>query len=149
MTKQVIDPARVRGLPALWSRIRRSLRMIPFATFFQQATAHGSRSTVLRPLSWFLGICVTAVIASVEAKAPSWVTILFGSMCGASAILFLVAYVYCLFSDRDALRSERYSIQKLALEKGYGDNFIGLLSPPENRPSRPLPQSADSAGDQK
>lgn len=43
-------------------------------------------------------------------------------------MLYLFAYTYCLFKDRDALRTERYSIQKLAIEKGFvGDSLTGTL----------------------
>jgi hypothetical protein len=38
---------------------------------------------------------------------------------------------YCLFGKdkelRELLRSERHSIQKLAIEKGYGDSLTGTL----------------------
>lgn len=78
-----------------------------------------------------LGICVTAVVACVEAKAAAWLLILFGVASAVTVLLYLCAYLYCLVKDRDALRTETYSIQKLALEKGYvGDKLTGLI---ENR----------------
>src|SRR5260370_28984511 len=94
----------------------------------QQATAQGSRSTVLRPLGWLLTISGAIAIASIEFKADTWVLIIFVTICALTAALYLGAYIYCLIVDRDALRSETYSIQKLAIQKGsIGDSATGLL----------------------
>ena len=47
--------------------------------------------------------------------------------------LFVGAYIYCLFHDREALRSETYSIQKLAIEKGFlGDSVTGMFEVDED-----------------
>jgi hypothetical protein len=92
------------------------------------AAAQGSRSTVLRPLAWLFAICAAAIVAAVEVKAPQWVVVVFVIALALTVILYLSAYVYCLFNDRDALRSETYSIHKLAIEKGYmGDSLTGIL----------------------
>lgn len=103
---------------------------MPFsvATLFQHAAAQGSRSTVLRPLAWLLTICASSLVGCVQVKAPEWVVVMFGVLSAMSAFLYLGAYIYCLAHDRDALRSETYSIQKLAIEKGYvGDSSVGML----------------------
>lgn len=43
-------------------------------------------------------------------------------------IVYISAYTYLLFHDRDALRSEKYSIQKLAIERGLvGDSEFGII----------------------
>jgi hypothetical protein len=111
------------------------------ATLLRHAAEQGSRSTVLRPLGWLLAICASAVVASIEVKSPQWVVLMFAIMTSLTVILYLSAYVYCLFEDRDALRSETYSIQKLAIEKGYiGDSFTGMLD--GNRPRYALEQTA-------
>ena len=99
-----------------------------FTTLLQSALAQGSRSTVLRPLGWLLAICASSAIASMEVRAPQWVVSVFMIMCIATVALYLIAYIFCLFADRDALRSETFSIQKLAIEKGYiGDSSTGIL----------------------
>jgi len=47
---------------------------------------------------------------------------------GLSVCLYLGAYTYCLVKDREALRSEKYTIQKLAIEKGFiGDSITGVF----------------------
>ena len=42
--------------------------------------------------------------------------------------VYVFSYVYLLFKDRDALRSERFTLSKIAMEKGYyGDSLTGTL----------------------
>jgi len=44
------------------------------------------------------------------------------------AVSYLFAYFYLLVNDRDALRSERFHLSKLAIEhSAYGDNIAGFL----------------------
>jgi hypothetical protein len=95
----------------------------------RQVTAEGSRSTILRPLAWFIGICVTATIGAVEVRSPDWTIVLFAIFAGVGMFLFLGTFVYCLLSKKeDLLRSEKYSIQKLAIERGFiGDSTTGII----------------------
>jgi hypothetical protein len=98
--------------------------------FLDQATAQGSRSTILRPLGWLIAICASATLGAVEFKAPTWLTVLFGACAGLGVLLYLGAYIYCLATGKeDLLRSETYSIQKLAIEKGgfVGDSVAGVF----------------------
>jgi hypothetical protein len=56
-------------------------------------------------------------------------------------MVFLVAYGYLLLKNPDALRSENFTLSKLAIEKGLvGDNISGLHQPPaiDSAPSAPL-----------
>ncbi len=93
-----------------------------------QATSQGSRSTVLRPLGWLAAICVSGLFGCLEFKAPSWITTLFAAMTALVVLFYLSSFLYCLFNDREALRSETYSIQKLAIEKGFvGDSTTGIF----------------------
>jgi hypothetical protein len=63
-------------------------------------------------------------------RAPLWAGIFFAVCTALPVALYLGAYVYCLIKDREALRSETYSIQRLAIEKGYlGDSTAGLFDP--------------------
>jgi hypothetical protein len=99
--------------------------------FFEQATAQGSRSTILRPLGWLIAICAAATLTAVELKAPNWIIFLFGISSALGILLYLAAYIYCLAINKpDLLRSETYSIQKLAIEKGFvGDSLAGVFRP--------------------
>jgi hypothetical protein len=96
--------------------------------FLRQATEHGSRSTVLRPLGWVIAILAGSVVAAIEFKAPAWMGITLVSFMGLALLLYLGAFVYCLLTDKEALRSEKYSIEKLAIEKGiFGDSISGII----------------------
>jgi len=97
-------------------------------SFLQQATAHGSRSTALNPLAWILGVALSAALTAIWLHAQ---TIVIGFLLVFAAVIllvFLFAYVYLLFNDRDALRSEKFTLSKLAIEKSVlGDSVIGFL----------------------
>jgi hypothetical protein len=98
------------------------------AAILRQATARGSRSTVLKPLGWLAGICATALLGALRYNATPevihWILIFLG----ATILLYLAAYVYCLLTDKEALRTETYLIQKTAIEKGYvGDTLAGIF----------------------
>ena len=92
-----------------------------------------SRTDVLRPLMWLTGTLVLASVGAFLSDAPKWATIAMLSMLGTSVLAYISAYAFCLFSDRDALRSEKYSLQKMAIEQGlYGDSDRGLIEPNDN-----------------
>jgi hypothetical protein len=98
-----------------------------FKELLTQASARGSRSTALHPLGWALGIILAALPACLWAHAPDWLLIGLGVSAALMVILYAGAYIYLLISDRDALRSERFTLSKLAIEKGLvGDNISGL-----------------------
>ncbi len=99
--------------------------------FLEQATASGTRATVLKPLGWVIGMLIAAILASLPFSPPTWVLIMLAVLVCLTLLVYLIAYVYCLRTDKDALRSETYSIQKMAIEKGFvGDSIIGRLEPP-------------------
>lgn len=94
-----------------------------------QALATGSRSTALKPLGWLIAIVLPSAVLSARLGSPAWLSATLGALSVATIVLYCVAYVYLLAKDRDALRSERYSIQKLAIEKGFvGDSVTGYLN---------------------
>jgi uncharacterized membrane protein len=96
---------------------------------FEQAITTGYRSTVLNPLNWLISILTTGGICSYHFGVPIWVTTTFFGFDIMAIIIYLFAYIYLMFKDKDALRSEKYSIQKLAIEKGiYGDSVHGILT---------------------
>ncbi len=97
--------------------------------FLGQASAKGTKATVLKPLGWMMLILVSSTLSAFRLKAPGWVGYMFGSFTGLTMLLYLVSYLYCLFTDKDALRSETYSIQKMAIEKGFvGDSLSGQIN---------------------
>ena len=97
-----------------------------------QSDASGSKSTILRPLTWFIGILFVILITLFKIQAPDWICYILTAIIVATVLLFGFAYVYCLFNDRDALRSESFTIRKMEIEKGMllGDSSTGLLERP-------------------
>ena len=110
------------------------LEMAFIRALLQQASAEGSRSTALKPLGWLVGILCAATIALFSLLNPLslWVAIAFVALTTVAVMGYMAAYFYLMIKDRDALRSERYSIQKLAIEKAIvGDNLSGTLQTDE------------------
>ncbi|MFC1224558.1 hypothetical protein ACFE6N_12160 [Pedobacter sp. BG31] len=99
-----------------------------FQLLAQQSDASGSRSTILKSLTWFLALLFILLGAAMTAKADSYITIFIIVLISITSFVFLSAFVYCLFTDKDALRSESYSIKKMQIEKGIiGDSTTGIL----------------------
>ena len=100
----------------------------PILSTLQQALASGSRSTVLKPLGWLIGLTLVGTVSTHRFGVQDWLTNTLGCLCIASIVLYMVTYVYFAFTDKDALRSEKYSIQKLAIQKGFiGDDQAGYI----------------------
>ena len=96
----------------------------------QQMSEGGTRSTVLRPLQVVFGLLLLAVTSGGVAGAPELLMHALLGCLGVTFVSFIAAYIYFAFTDKDALRSERYSIQKMAIQKGLiGDSSSGLFAP--------------------
>jgi len=115
----------------------------------EQMNATLSRSDVLKPLAWLIGIlaALTAVLAA--AKAPEWLLVWAAGSLVCTIVLYGAAYTFCLLKDRDALRSERYTLHKMAIEHGvYGDSRIGLIEPDPNTPKLIEPSKEEGSVNQ-
>lgn len=102
---------------------------MPFTidTLLQRGTASGSRSTVLNPLGWLFGLCAPASISAYWVGVD-WLGAVFGILAAATVGVYLLAYGYFVFVDKDALRSERFVIQKMAIESQLiGDDQVGVI----------------------
>jgi hypothetical protein len=98
----------------------------PFWTTMQQMIAPGSRSTVLKALGWLIALTLFGAISAFRLSSPIWFAGTLGVLALVSVVLYMVAYVYFAITDKDALRSERFSIQKMAIGKGFfGDDISG------------------------
>lgn len=94
----------------------------------EQMNATLSRSDALKPLAWLIALLLAAIALSSWVRAPEWLLISESVMLVCSVLLYLGAYIFCLITDPDALRSEKYSLQKLALEQHLiGDSTTGLF----------------------
>lgn len=95
--------------------------------FFEQAMSSGGRSTALKPLGWLLGILVFGLLAAPQVGLPEWVVVAFAAFAGLAALLYLGAYVYFMCRNPDALRSEKFTIEKMAIEHQLvGDSARGI-----------------------
>jgi hypothetical protein len=98
-----------------------------FESFLRQAGIGHSRSSVLNPLQWALAISFCALLISAALHATPWLSIFFATIGGSLVIVFIWSYVFFTFKDPDALRSEKYSLVKTAIEKHLvGDSLTGL-----------------------
>lgn len=117
--------------------------------FLQQATASGSRSTVLKDLLWVIGIVISAILIASKFGLPiPLITALFVIFCLLIAI-FLFSYIFCLVKNPDWLRSEKFSIEKMAIEKGFvGDSTVGVITESRNTRGHILEAPVEEAGDE-
>jgi hypothetical protein len=90
-----------------------------------------------------IGVLGSATLTTFVLHIPTWASIVFFTFTGLSVLLYLIAYIVLMVRDPYALRSERYSIQKMAIEKGLiGDDLHGLLEPIEETTPPSLPAAA-------
>src|SRR5438105_153764 len=114
--------------------------------FLQQATATGAKSTALTDLRWFIGIIASALLIAFKIKTEFWILILLSSILGVGCLIYLAAYVYFALRSPDALKSEKFTLSQMAIEKSIvGDNLSGLIDP-EKQPI-PLPPWITEKGD--
>ena len=99
-----------------------------FRWLMQHASSEGSRSTALKPLGWLIGMLLASMVAAGRLADSLAIVVVLCVFCGMTLAVYLGAYIYLVKVDRDALRSERYSLQKLAIEKGsFGDSVVGIV----------------------
>lgn len=96
-------------------------------SFMSQANAKGARSTALHSLQWTIAILLAGLPVSMLSGAPKWLLICIVVGVGASLITFIFSYLFLLVRNPDALRSETFTLSKMAIEKGLtGDSIKGL-----------------------
>jgi len=100
---------------------------MPISHLLQQANIGQSRSSVLNPLQWLLVILVAGIAVCLSLHSPSWLITLFAVLLVLTFVLLFSFYIYFARTDPDALRSEQFSLSKLAIQKGLvGDSIMGL-----------------------
>ena len=104
------------------------------------SAASGSKTTALSPLHMMLALVLSGFLVSALSNLPTWVISFFGYASAGVLMLEAGAYVYLLVNDRDALRSERFTIAKMRIERGVmGDTSSGFHEVPEGESHRALP----------
>lgn len=98
----------------------------------EHATSQGYRSNVVKPLLGMEVILLLATITCYYIGALIFANIL-GGLCILLVLCFLVSYFYCLFKNPDLLRSEKYNLEKTAMEKiaisGDSTSKVKVLAP--------------------
>ncbi|WP_193014286.1 MULTISPECIES: hypothetical protein [Gammaproteobacteria] len=95
-------------------------------SLFGQANQTGEKSTIIHPLLWVIGILISALIAEVYFKADNLLKVGTFILLLAILVFLMVVYWHCLTNNPDYLRSEKWSIQKMAIEKQVvGDSYTG------------------------
>lgn len=97
----------------------------------QQHKESGSRSDVLKPLIWPLGLTLVSIPALLTAKAPLWMIAAVGGAFSFILIVYVIAYIILLIFRPDWLRSEHFVLVQTAMQNGLlGDSVSGQLSKP-------------------
>ncbi|WP_343524384.1 hypothetical protein [Pedobacter sp.] len=100
-------------------------------SFLEHATSQGYRSNVVKPLTTMAIILIVATGFLFYFKVDFF-GYLIGSLAVLMVIAFLISYFICLFKNPDLLRSEKYNLEKTAIEKvSYnGDSVVGHVQLP-------------------
>ena len=121
-----------------------------FTSWFKQPEIGHSRSSTLNPLQWALVILVGSVGFAAATHVPSWIVSALGVAAVINFALFIYAYIYFMVKSPDALRSESYSLRKMAIQKGLmGDSLHGLFQDvPEKNATLRLQQGESDSKEQ-
>jgi hypothetical protein len=116
-------------------------------SILQQSIGRGSRSTALQPLVWLILVLALIFIGCLKYHASVWI---FGAVLSMSAIVVLVylgSYLYLIRTNIDATRSERFTLEKLALQQSRtGDDRAGFMES-RSREFTALPASVSTEVD--
>ena len=106
-----------------------------------QASGSGARSTALAPIHIILAVILFAFLSCIYFGAHVNILILLGVAFSLVLLLGCGAYIYLLLKNPDALRSERFTLEKLRIERGLvGDNLSGLSDVNGGHSSKTFPK---------
>ena len=64
------------------------------------------------------------------------------TLLGLDVLIYFIAYCYFMVKSPDALRSEKFTLSKLAIERSViGDNLTGFIDPGNNKAALEIPAS--------
>lgn len=104
--------------------------MAPLAIhqFLEKADARGARSTVLRPLGWLVFLLFAGLVVSLPSSPPEWLLRLLAVLLVIAVAVYLAAFIFFALKDPDALRSEKFTLSKMAIERTLtGDTLKGFV----------------------
>jgi hypothetical protein len=92
-------------------------------------------------------LVLLAILGALREGAPVWVLAILAAFGVVFVLAFTSAYFFLMIKNPDALRSEKFQLSKIAIERSMiGDNITGFLEP-EKQPLT-LP-SAESKADER
>lgn len=98
-----------------------------FKALFNLAEIGQSRTSITNPLQWTMVILVIARLLSAVTGLPPWILEAMTVALIVVLALFIYAYIFCMHTNPDVLRSENYHLSKMAIERGLiGDSLQGL-----------------------
>lgn len=116
--------------------------------FMSQAFSSASRSTALQPLVWLSALLIFGFLIALRYDLPTWGVVFLACLAAVAIVIFLGSYIYFMFKNPDALRSEKYTLSKMAIEKNLiGDDVSGLIEvmPEKSTPTQnALPQAEEN-----
>ena len=109
-------------------------------SLLEQFLARGSRSTALKPLQQVTAAVLSAFLIALYEKPPIWILEMLGVFAGLLILSLMTSYFILLFKNPDALRSEKFHLSKIAIERSItGDDLAGFLEPEKQRRLFPTP----------
>ena len=91
-----------------------------------RSTADGSRTNALNHLQWMIAAFLVVLMVLATLAIAQWILILVAILLVILFAAYLATHFYFAVKNPDALRSERFSIQKMAIERGIiGDSQSG------------------------
>lgn len=99
-----------------------------FKHMAHQANSFGSKSSVLSCLIWALGTLLMALTGSIVFNADMFIKIGIFLLIVLIIIVMVISFLFCLFTGKtDVLRSEKYNISKMMIEKqSSSDSVTGI-----------------------
>ena len=112
--------------------------------------SRGGRSTALYSMQWMLGLSLTGLVFAIRESAAGWLLVTLVCFVGLAVVVYVGGYIYLLIRNPDALRSERFTLEKMAIEKGVvGDHLVGIIDPDKAKDLRRLAPGAAGREDER
>jgi uncharacterized protein YacL len=81
----------------------------------------------MNPLGWILGLLLSTVSILVWEHAPTWLIVTIAALSIFLVLAYVGAYLFFMLKNPDALRSERFTLSKMQIEKSQlGDTSHGF-----------------------
>ena len=101
----------------------------------EQMHATLTRTDILRPLIGLISLLLSTELIALYFKLPDSFCILVAVFLFLALALYLITYGGSALYRPDTLRSEKYSLQKMAIEHGvFGDSTGGIIEQPPSNP---------------